>query len=167
MSFPDTHRARRLLAALAFSAASLVPFAALAETFVSERGGFAIDVPALFGEPSPSADGLSVAFSDASGEVGLTVFQWDAESGNMKSVAREISDELKDLRTTTYQRVTSKWMVMSGYLAAETDDRVIFYERTEPLPGGKLVTMRVTWPESRRADVDGLMKGLGASLRPL
>ena len=153
--------------ALPLALASVPSHAAHEGPYRNFVANYALDVPHLFGRPPETSDfGLRDTFTDASGEVELTVFQWSAAGAALATVAREVKQETADTRDFTYERVATRWMVQSGYFASDEADRTIFYERTEVLPGDRLVTMRVTWPESRRADVDGLMKRMGRSLRP-
>lgn len=162
---------RLLIAAVLFLALVSVGNAEVGwPVYENPDAGYRLQYPAeLFDEPNVDAAHNGLALTAPDGQARLFVFGGANESASSASeLARDLS-VMDDLHHVTYSRVTSKWLVLSGYLVdAQGRQGDIFYERVA-ISGDRtrLAGFRLEYPPTQRARFDHLIGQMGNTLAML
>lgn len=131
------------------------------ETFDRPAYGFRIEVPDhLFTLREKGPD--RVSWISETGDVRLDVATfYGGRTFTPEELLAERSASIPG-RVVTYEASGDDWAVASGFESPERQR--IFYERFEADADGVWVGFTLRWDESRRDDVDGLVKRIGDSL---
>jgi len=135
------------------------------QTYQNHEHGFSIDYPAgIFTTRAPSEDGEGVTFSNPEKSLRLSIYGFqNGDELPMKTVRDIIVENYAD-RDVTYERLTKNWIVLSGYENPD-GERTIFYHRLAiNKAGDRFSVFEFKWPESRRSEIDPLLKRMSRSL---
>lgn len=136
--------------------------------YVDPSLGYSLMFPAtLFdGAPVREHGGITVVSSRGAR---LYIFGGQNPGGRPpETVASQLSGD-PHVGIVTYRRITPAWLVLSGYVAPQSDQpsRLIFYERIALSPDRSfLAGFRLVYPETQRAVFDPIIGSIGQSLRP-
>jgi hypothetical protein len=137
--------------------------------YSNSEWGYQVDYPrSLFPTEYPEPDKGGAAFESRDRRARLLMFAGsERDLGDPNAVADYLSS-LEDIHRVTYRRVTSRWIVLSGYIS---DSGIvpgdIFYERMAFSRDGRAVSgFRLEYPPSQRSIYDHLIARIGRSLTP-
>jgi hypothetical protein len=139
------------------------------ETYTNTDWGYSIDLPAnLFGPPVEVKDRGGVEFTSVGGEARLFVFAGQNPGLGGPSEIADYLSLLDDVHRVTYRRVTSKWVVISGFIGKGGEaPGNIFYERLALSPNNRTMSgFRLEYPPAQRSVYDHLLGRIGRSLTP-
>lgn len=141
------------------------------QTYVNDRFGYSVDIPAGYLRPLPPPEnGDGLGFESVDGAVTLSVFgsnnglEWTFDEYYEAALARD------DLGRVTYQRKAERWYVLSGYRTVSggsAPGEVIFYERVAIDSRGRAISgLLMQFPPSLKEFMDPIVTRISRSLTP-
>lgn len=136
------------------------------QIYENPNAGFSLEYPAgLFATEEPSKEGDGIILKSADGEIELRAYAFNNGDELPLAQIRDIILADLDGREVTYKRIKNNWMVLSGYESGSSGARDIFYQRLEASPDrSRFSVFEIIYPETRRAQIDGLIARIGRSL---
>ena len=135
------------------------------QVYKNHEHGFSVDYPLdLFARIEPAEGGDGTTFRSADGDIVLSLYGFNNGDELPMKTVRDIIVENYGDRDITYERLTDRWMVLSGY-ESDQGARSIFYHRLATnASGDRYSVLELTYPESKRELVDKLIKRMSRSL---
>lgn len=164
----NTPIAAALATLLALTAFLITAIAADWTTYGNARYGFSVDYPAnLFTQQQASDNGDGITLKSEDGAIEFRAYAFNnGDELSMRDV-RDILLQNMDGRSITYKRIKGSWMVISGYERSGGDTRDIFYQRIQSSRDGtRFSVFEIIYPETRRDEVDRLIRRMSLSLTP-
>lgn len=157
MNFNKTLSTAILSAALLYSSAANADYT----HYKIEQSGTSISFPSgMFNWEEELGENQTGTLFTAEDGGSLALFSYNNDGSiTPKDIANNIRQNTSENFNITYERVTKNWMVQSGY-----QDDLVYYQRMEFNPSGKIHGMLLRYPKTVRKKYDRNISKIAKSL---